>query len=80
VSYPWLAFNLRDQGQGLKIKSAAQGDDQPAAFLKLIKQRRGNMIGGAGDDNGIERRLLFPAKIAVRPFDLVAKFSLISTV
>ena len=44
---------------------AAERDDHTPTWLKLLDQRRGNVIGGRSDDDGIKGRMLCPPLIAI---------------
>src|SRR5262249_29857792 len=59
-----LAAVLLDQVDDL-IEPSPQGDDHPAAVLELVDQRLGDLLRGAGDDDGIERSGFRPALVAV---------------
>ena len=59
-----FAFNFFSEHEFLRV-GVADGNDEAAAFCELLEQRRGNLRGRAGDDDGVERRLFRPALEAI---------------
>ena len=49
----------------LLVEPGAQGDDHPAPLLELLDERAGDLLGGACDDDRVERGGLGPAGVAV---------------
>ena len=58
-------FGLFDQQQLLRHEPAADRDDHAPAWAQLLDQRRWYVTAGCRHDDGIERRMLFPAIVAV---------------
>src|SRR4029077_15655836 len=56
---------LLDQPQVLDLARAADRDHHAAAGLELRHERGRYIRRGGGDDNGVERRFLRPALVAV---------------
>jgi hypothetical protein len=75
--YSKLPLFLGHQSQGLVKDGAAERNDQSSALFQLFDKRRRNMIGGSRNHDCVKRRMVRPAEIAVRIFDInisVAEF------
>src|SRR5512135_1504915 len=60
-----LGIFLSDEGEGLKIGGASQRNNKPSSLFQLFDQRRRNMVGGAGDDDGVKGGEFLPPKISI---------------
>jgi len=63
--------------EGLDAANGADGDDHTAADFELLNQGLGDVVGGGGDNDGVEGSLFFPAEVAVGVADcdvVVANF------
>ena len=49
----------------LHAERIAEGNHQAPVGAELFEQRRGNVVGSCGDDDGVERRLVGPSVVAV---------------
>ena len=49
----------------LLIARSTDRDNHPAAVLQLIDKRLGDMLRGAGDNDGVEWRMLRPALVTI---------------
>ena len=73
-----LLLDLRpmlSQQVKLLIARSADRDDHPAAVLQLIDKRLRNMVRSTGDNDGVERRMLWPALVTVACEHLDVKIS-----
>ena len=61
-------FLFGDEREVLDLVHAAYGDAHLAAGFQLVEERLGDVVGGAGDDDGVEGSEFGPAEIAVAVF------------